>query len=165
MYRNVLIATDGSELAQKAVDHGIAMAQAINAKITVVTVSEPFHAFAVQPRMVTDTREQYEQHVAACAAEYLAAAKKAASAAGVTCDTMHVEYPHPYQGIINTATQKDCDLIVMASHGRRGISAVVLGSETVKVLTHSAIPVLVVRPSPPAASLGQETPSARPAAA
>jgi len=165
MYRNVLIATDGSELAQKAVDHGVAMAQAINAKVTVVTVSEPFHAFAVQPRMVTDTREQYEQHVAACAAEYLAAAKKAASAAGVTCDTVHVQYPHPHQGIIDTATQKGCDLIVMASHGRRGISAVVLGSETVKVLTHSAIPVLVVRPSQPAASLGQETPSARPAAA
>ena len=129
----------------------MAMAQAINAKVTVVTVSEPFQAFAVQPRMVTDTREQYEQQVATCAAEYLAAAKKAASAAGVTCDTVHAEYPHPYQGIIDTATQKGCDLIVMASHGRRGISAVVLGSETVKVLTHSAVPVLVVRPSSPAA--------------
>ena len=69
MYRNVLIATDGSELAQKAVDHGVAMAQATNAKVTVVTVSEPFHAFVVQPRMVTDTREQYERHVAACEAE------------------------------------------------------------------------------------------------
>ena len=137
MYRNVLIATDGSELAQKALDHGMAMAQAINAKVTVITVSEPFQAFAVQPRMVTDTREQYEQQIAACAAEYLEAAKKAASAAGVTCDTVHVEYPHPYQGIIDAA--------------RRGISAVVLGSETVKVLTHSAVPILVVRPSSPAA--------------
>jgi nucleotide-binding universal stress UspA family protein len=77
---------------------------------------------------------------------------------------VHVEYPHPYQGIIDTATQKGCDLIVMASHGRRGISAIVLGSETVKVLTHSAIPVLVVRPSSPAASLGQEKPSAAAAA-
>ena len=81
----------------------------------------------------------------------LGAAKTAASAVGVTCDTVHVESPHPYPGIIDTATQKGCDLIVMASHGRRGISAVVLGSETVKVLTHSAIPVLVVRPSSPAA--------------
>ena len=159
MYRNVLIATDGSELAQKALDHGMALARAINAKVTVVTVSEPFQAFAVQPRMVTDTRERYEQEVAACVAEYFAAAKKAASAAGVTCDTVHVESPHPYQGIIDTATQKDCDLIVMGSHGRRGIIAVVLGSETVKVLTHSAIPVLVVRPSSPA--VGQEEPSAR----
>ena len=145
MYRNVLIATDGSELAQKALDHGMAMARAINAKVTVVTVSEPFQAFSVQPRMVTDTREQYERQVAACAAEYLAAAKKAASAAGVTCETVHVESAHPYQGIIDTATQRGCDLIVMASHGRRGISAIVLGSETVKVLTHSTIPVLVYR--------------------
>ena len=151
MYRNVLIATDGSELAQKALDHGMAMAQAINAKVTVVTVSEPFQAFAVQDRIVTDAREQYKQQVDACAAEYLAAAKKAASAAGVTCDTVHVESPHPYKGIIDTATQRGCDLIVMASHGRRGISAVVLGSETVKVLTHSAVPILVVRPSSPAA--------------
>ena len=151
MYRNVLIATDGSELAQKALDHGMTMAQAINAKVTVVTVSEPFQAFAVQDRIVTDTREQYKQQVAACAAEYLAAAKRAASAAGVTCDTVHVESPHPYQGIIDAATQRGCDLIVMASHGRRGIFAVVLGSETVKVLTHSAVPVLVVRPSSPAA--------------
>ena len=102
-------------------------------------------------KLPSNTREQYEQHVAACAAEYLVAAKKAASAAGVTCDTVHVEYPHPYQGIIDAATQRGCDLIVMASHGRRGIFAVVLGSETVKVLTHSAVPILVVRPSSPAA--------------
>jgi nucleotide-binding universal stress UspA family protein len=165
MYRNILIATDGSELAEKAVDHGVAMAEAINAKVTVVTVTEPIHVLAVEPRMVADTREKYEQHVTAYATEYLAAAKQAASIAGVTCDTVHVECPHPYQGIIDTATKKGCDLIVMASHGRRGISAVVLGSETVKVLTHSAIPVLVVRPSSPGASLGQAKPSTRAAAA
>src|SRR6516164_425792 len=100
MYRNVLIATDGSDLAQKAVDHGVALAQAINAKVTVVTVSEPFHPITYAPRMITDTREQYEQNVAVCAANYLAAAKQAASAAGVTCDAVRVEYPHPYQGII-----------------------------------------------------------------
>jgi nucleotide-binding universal stress UspA family protein len=165
MYRNVLIATDGSELAQKAVNHGVAMAKAINAKVTVVTVSEPFYPLAYAPRMVTETREQYEQNVAACAANYLAGAKEAASAAGVACDTVHVESPHPYQGIVDTATKNGCDLIVMASHGRRGISAVVLGSETVKVLTHSPIPVLVVRGSSPAVSLGQDKPSARAAAA
>ena len=162
MYRNILIATDGSELAEKAVDHGVAMAEAINAKVTVVTVSEPF---PVELHMVSDTREAYERHVGARATECLAAAKQAASIAGVTCDTVHVECPHPYQGIIDTAIQKGCDLIVMASHGRRGISAVVLGSETIKVLTHSAIPVLVVRPSTPGASLGQEKPSSRAAAA
>jgi nucleotide-binding universal stress UspA family protein len=76
--------------------------------------------------------------------------KEAALAAGVSCDTLHVEHDHPYLAIIETASQKLCDLIVMASHGRRGISAIVLGSETVKVLTHSTIPVLVFRaPHPP----------------
>jgi nucleotide-binding universal stress UspA family protein len=161
MYRNILIATDGSELAQKAVDHGIATAQAMNGKVTLVTVSAPFHAFASEPGMVTDTREEYEQHVAACAAKYLEAAKQVASSAGVSCETVHVVHAHPYQAIIDTATQKGCDLIVMASHGRRGISAILIGSETLKVLTHSAIPVLVVRPASPAVSLRQPTESSR----
>src|SRR4029078_4663683 len=101
---------------------------------------------------------------AGCAARYLEAAKQVASSAGVSCETAHVEHAHPYQAIIKTATQKVCDLIVMASHGRRGISAIVLGSETVKVLTHSAIPVLVVRPATAAASLSQPKVSARAAA-
>ena len=68
-----------------------------------------------------------------------------ANSAGVPCETLHVEHEHPYQAIIDTAASKGCDLILMASHGRRGIAAVVLGSETVKVLTHSKIPVLVYR--------------------
>jgi len=71
--------------------------------------------------------------------------EEAAKAAGVTCEAVHVENEHPYKAIIDIANAKSCDLIVMASHGRRGISAVVLGSETVKVLTHSTIPVLVYR--------------------
>ena len=155
MYQHLLIPTDGSELSQKAVDHGIAMAQAINAKVTALTVTAPFHTLAVEPVMVTDTRDQYDQHVAACAAKYLQAAKQSASGAAVSCDTVHIESEHPYQAIIDTAAQRGCDLIVMASHGRRGISAVVLGSETVKVLTHSAIPVLVVRPASAAASVSR----------
>jgi nucleotide-binding universal stress UspA family protein len=100
--------------------------------------------------MITDTPEQYGKRMAALAAEYLNVAKEAALAAGVSCDTMHVEHDQPYLAIIDTATRKSCDLIVMASHGRRGISAIVLGSEAVKVLTHSTIPVLVFRtPHPP----------------
>jgi nucleotide-binding universal stress UspA family protein len=74
------------------------------------------------------------------------AAKEVASASGVSCETLHLEHEHPYRAIIDTAAKKSCDLIVMASHGRRGISAIVLGSETTKVLTHSSTPVLVVRP-------------------
>jgi nucleotide-binding universal stress UspA family protein len=146
MHKNILIPTDGSALSQAAVEYGIALAKSVGAKVTVLTVSAPFHTFAVEPTMVTDTPEQYAKQVAALATRYLDAAKENALAAGVSCDTVHVELDQPYLAIIDTAAKKSCDLIVMASHGRRGISAVVLGSETSKVLTHSNIPVLVVRP-------------------
>jgi nucleotide-binding universal stress UspA family protein len=117
--------------------HGIALAKSVNAKVTVMTVTAPFDVFAVERGM--------EQHAVNLAAKDLNAATEVAKAAGISCDTMRVEHEHPYRAIIDTAAQKVCDLIVMASHGRRGISAIVLGSETVKVLTHSAVPVLVVR--------------------
>jgi nucleotide-binding universal stress UspA family protein len=145
MHRHILIPTDGSELSQNAIDYGMALAKSVNAKVTVLTVSTPFHTFAVEPGMITDTAEHYAKRMATLAAKYLNVAKEAALAAGVSCETMHVEHDQPYLAIIETAARKSCDLIVMASHGRRGISAVVLGSETVKVLTHSTIPVLVVR--------------------
>jgi len=145
MYKHILIPTDGSELSKKAVDQGIGLAKALNAKVTAVTVSEPFHVFAVEPGMVTDTPDEYKKRIAAVAAKYLEAAKNAATTAGVPCDVVQVEHEHPYETIIDTARKRGCDAIVMASHGRRGVSAVVLGSETVKVLTHSNIPVVVVR--------------------
>jgi nucleotide-binding universal stress UspA family protein len=141
MYQHILIPTDGSELSQKALDHGVAIAQALKAKVTVITVS-PF----LTPGFDAGIVSAYEKEVAASAKKYLDAAEKAAAAAGVRCEAMHVVNKHPYQAIIDTAKLKGCDLVVMASHGRRGISAVVLGSETVKVLTHSPTPVLVVRP-------------------
>jgi nucleotide-binding universal stress UspA family protein len=145
MYKHILIPTDGSELSKKALDHGIGLAKALNAKVTAVTVSEPFHVFAVEPGMVTDTPDEHKKRIAAVTAKYLKAAKDAATAAGVPCDMVQVEHEHPYETIIDTARKRGCDAIVMASHGRRGVSAVVLGSETVKVLTHSNIPVVVVR--------------------
>jgi nucleotide-binding universal stress UspA family protein len=145
MHRHILIPTDGSELSQNAIDYGMALAKSVNAKVTVLTVSTPFHTFAVEPGLVTDTPEQYEKRMATLAAKYLDVAKEAALAAGLSCETMHVEHDQPYLAIIETAARQSCDLIVMASHGRRGISAIVLGSQTVKVLTHSTIPVLVVR--------------------
>jgi len=145
MYKHILIPSDGSELSKKAVDHGIGLAKALSDKVTAVTVSEPFHIFAVEPGMVTDTPDEYKKRVAALAAKYLKAAKDAATAAGVACDVVQVEHEHPYETIIDTARKRGCDAIVMASHGRRGVSAVVLGSETVKVLTHSNIPVVIVR--------------------
>ena len=145
MYANVLIPTDGSQLSGKAVEHGIALAKRIGAKITVLTVSTPFHTFTTDTQMIEDTPAQYKARMQDRTEKILGAAGRAAQAAGVPCETVHVEHEHPYQAIIDTAGAKGCDLIVMASHGRRGLSAIVLGSETVKVLTHSKIPVLVHR--------------------
>jgi nucleotide-binding universal stress UspA family protein len=145
MYKHILIPTDGSELSKKAIDQGTRLAKALNAKVTAITVSAPFHVFATEPGMVTDTPAEYKKRIAALAAKYLKVATDAAAAAGVPCDAVEVEHEHPYQAMIDTVKKRGCDAIVMASHGRRGISAVVLGSETVKVLTHSNVPVVVVR--------------------
>jgi nucleotide-binding universal stress UspA family protein len=145
MYANILIATDGSELAAKATQHGIALAKRIGAKVTVLTVLPPFHMFTTDTQMLEDTPPQYKARVQNEAEKTLDAVARAAQLAGVACETVRVEHEHPYQAIIETAALQGCDLIVMASHGRHGISAIVLGSETVKVLTHSKIPVLVCR--------------------
>jgi nucleotide-binding universal stress UspA family protein len=145
MYTNILIPTDGSELAGKAVRHGIALASRLAATITAVTVLPPFHTFTTDTQMLEDTPAQYQARMQAHVGKTLGAVTDEAQKAGVACETVEVEHEHPYQAIIDTAGSKGCDLIVMASHGRRGIAAIVLGSETVKVLTHSKIPVLVHR--------------------
>lgn len=145
MYSNILIATDGTELAGKAVQHGIALAQRIGAKVTVLTILTPFHTFTIDTQMIEDTPAQYRMRVMAHAETTLLVAAAAARTAGVVCETVQLEHEHPYQAMIDTADSMGCDLIVMASHGRHGISAIVLGSETVKVLTHCKIPVLVHR--------------------
>jgi nucleotide-binding universal stress UspA family protein len=145
MYTNILIPTDGSELAGNSVQHGIALAQRIGAKITVLTVVPPFHMFTTDTQMLEDTHAQYNVRMRDHAEKTVGAAAHAAQAAGVACVTACVENEHPYEAIIETADANACDLIVMASHGRHGIAAILLGSETVKVLTHSRIPVLVHR--------------------
>jgi nucleotide-binding universal stress UspA family protein len=145
MYTNILIPTDGSDLAGKAVQHGIALAKRMGAKITVLTVLPPFHMFTTDTQMLEDTPPQYQARMQEHAEKTLGAVARTAQAAGVACEPLHVEHEHPYQAIIDTAASRGCNLICMASHGRHGISAIVLGSETVKVLTHSKIPVLVYR--------------------
>ena len=145
MFRNILVATDGSDLAAKAVEQGVVFAKEICAKITAVTVTEPFHLLSVAPSQLEYTPLEFKKHVEAHAEKVLGMVSDAAKAAGIACETLHVEHEHAYQAIIDAAEARRCDLIVMASHGRRGVSAVVLGSETVKVLTHSKIPVLVYR--------------------
>lgn len=145
MYKHILIPTDGSELANKAVDDGIAFAKAIGAKITFMTATLPFHVFTLDPEVVEETSDQYKERIQRHVKSTLSGIAAKAKDAGVPCDTIHVEHEHVYQAIIDSAKARDCDLIAMASHGRRGISALVLGSETFKVLTHSKIPVLVHR--------------------
>lgn len=145
LHKHILMPTDGSMLSAKAVEYGMNLAKFVGAKATVMTVSPPYQVFAIEPTLITETPESYQSYADRLAAKHLAAANQLATAAGVVCDTLHVTHEQPYQAIIETAAARGCDLIVMASHGRRGLAAVVLGSETVKVLTHSTIPVLVFR--------------------
>jgi nucleotide-binding universal stress UspA family protein len=110
-----------------------------------MTVTEPFHVLSLAPSELEYTPLEYKKQAEAHAEKVLGTVSAGAKSAGVGCETLHVEHQHVYQAIIDAAAARRCDLIVMASHGRRGLSAVVLGSETVKVLTHSKIPVLVYR--------------------
>jgi nucleotide-binding universal stress UspA family protein len=150
MYRHILIPTDGSELADHAVTNGLSLAKSMGAKVTVIIVQEPFDWLAIPETRASQRhalenlarhKEQVEQH----AASVLSRAADAAKQAGVPCDTMQVANPRPFEAIIAAATDRGCDLITMSSHGRGGLSAVVLGSVTNKVLTHSKTPVLVYR--------------------
>ena len=145
MYKHILIATDGSDLSRKAIEHGVAVAKSIGASVVGITVSPMFHTFVVDPIVVTETPEQYRNDCEARAKQYLGVVRDVATTVGVAYEGIHAIDDHPYQAIIATARDKQCDLICMASHGRKGVSALVLGSETTKVLTHSKIPVLVCR--------------------
>ena len=128
MYKNILIPTDGSELAAKAVEQGVLFAKEIGAKVTAMTVTEPFHLLSVAPSQLEYTPIEYKKHAEDHAEKVLGTVTAAAELAGVTCETLHVEHEQVYQAIIDAASARRCDLIVMASHGRRGVSAVVLRS-------------------------------------
>ncbi|MDI7862288.1 universal stress protein [Rhizobiaceae bacterium n13] len=145
MFRNILVPTDGSPLSAMAVDKALAFAKETGAKVTLLMDIEPYHILSADAEQLASTREEYEQQAKAFAAQHLARVKDKAATMGVACESEHFVSGEPYRSIIDTATKKGCDLIAMASHGRRGISALVLGSVTTKVLTHSTIPVLVYR--------------------
>ncbi|MFM1814021.1 MAG: hypothetical protein RLZ98_716 [Pseudomonadota bacterium] len=145
MYKNILIATDGSELAAKGVAQGLAVAKSMGASVTIVTVTEPWTTVVSGEMAMAFPIEEYEQASAENAKKILDAAAGEAQKAGVTSTTVHVKDQFPAEGIIETAKDKGCDLIVMASHGRRGLQRMILGSQATNVLTHSTIPVLVIR--------------------
>jgi nucleotide-binding universal stress UspA family protein len=145
MYKHIMIATDGSELSEKALAQGLALAKPLGAKVTVATTTEPWDAVIVGEVAVVLPVEKYEETADANARAILSRAQAAASAAGVDAEMHHVKDRHPAEGILEAAKSKGCDLIVMGSHGRRGFSRLVLGSETNEVITQSEVPVLVVR--------------------
>jgi len=145
MFTHLLIPTDGSERSEAAIQAGVRFAKSINAKVTGLYAMPKFHVLAYEKEMVTDTREQFAKDCKAEADKFLAVIVRTAKAADVPCETALQTTDHPYEAIIATAKEKGCDLIMMASHGRGGVQALLLGSETQKVLTHSKIPVLVFR--------------------
>ena len=145
MFRHILIPTDGSSLSSAAVENALHFAQEAGAQVTLLTVIEPFHVFSLAPDQVSSSSAEFHQHAAAQADRILSMAEAQGKALGVQCASVSVEHDQPHEVIVGTALQRNCDLIAMASHGRRGLSAVVLGSQTMKVLAHSKIPVLVYR--------------------
>jgi nucleotide-binding universal stress UspA family protein len=145
MYKHILIATDGSELAGKAVAEGFALARALNAQVTAVTVTEPWTALVSGEAMIAFPVEDYEKTANENAARILAGVSALARKADISCATVHAKDQYPADGILDTAKKSGCDLIVMASHGRRGLGRLLLGSQAVNVLTHSSLPVLICR--------------------
>ncbi len=145
MFKHLLLPIDGSKLSEAAIQKGVQFAKSLNAKITGFYVMPEFHIFTYRTEMVDDTKEEFAKDCRAHADRFLAVVATAAKAAGVACDIAVATSDHPYEAILQAAQEKKCDLIMMASHGRRGVQGLLLGSETQKVLTHSKIPVLVVR--------------------
>ncbi|MBX8826443.1 universal stress protein [Ochrobactrum sp. SFR4] len=149
MYKHILIATDGSELAQKGLEQGLQLASKLGSKVTILTVTEPFPMMATassagwiaSPKDI----EIYNDNQARQAQDILKAAGEAATKAGVSAVLKHIDERWPAEAIIDFSQQSDVDLIVMTSHGRRGIGRLLLGSQTSEVLTHTKTAILVVR--------------------
>ena len=149
MYKQIVIATDGSELAVRALDHGLALAKLVGAEVTIVHVSEPAAVYgagyATVAGTVFDPLPELMEAQQTAARNVLQSASERAEAAGVTVKTVHLDNTYAAEGIVETAAKVSADLIVMGSHGRRGLSRMLLGSQTSNVLTHTKTPVLVTR--------------------
>jgi len=144
MFQRILVPTDGSDITTKAVDTAIRLAKSLGARLYTISVKEPFPYSAISEMQPTPPQEFFDAQER-IASRRIQDVRAAAEAAGIPCEAHTVEALHPWEAIIEHAQRQECDLLVMASHGRRGVTALLLGSETQKVLTHSKIPVLVVR--------------------
>lgn len=148
MYKRILLPVDGSKLSLKAVDECLAFAKSVDAKVTILNVVPHFSlrvTVGFSSDVVKSLEKTREAEYRKAGERLIAELKAQAKAAGVDCEGLVVVGDSPYEEIIAHAEKRGCDLIMMASHGRRGLDAVLIGSETVKVLTHTRIPVLVVR--------------------
>src|SRR5262245_27748765 len=144
MFKHILIATDGSEVATKAVSSGLTLAKELAARVVVMTASEPLRATVTAETIAANFPEAYEKATKAEATRILDEVRGQALTIGVECETLHVTN-FPAEAIIETAKANACDLIVMGSHGRRGMARLLLGSQAAKVVTLSSMPVLVCR--------------------
>ena len=144
MYRSILIPTDGTEITAKAVASAVALAKALDARLSTITVKEPFPYSAISEMQPIPPQEFYDAQER-IALKRVNEVVVAAQAAGLDCQAFTVEAQHPWEAIVDHVKAQGCDLIVMASHGRRGVSALLLGSETTRVLVHCDVPVLVVK--------------------
>jgi nucleotide-binding universal stress UspA family protein len=144
VFKKILVPTDGTELSAKAIDGAVQMARQLGAQVIGVTVMEPY-SYSSLSEYRPESFEDYEARMEKVAKERLEKLESVAKAANVAVETVVAKSFSPYEAIIETAKQRGCDVIFMASHGRRGLNAVLLGSETQKVLTHSNIPVMVYR--------------------
>ena len=144
MYQRILVPTDGSDLSRKAAQTAVSLARLTGAQLRTISVKEPFPYSALSEMQPVPPQEFYDAQER-IASSRVQAVHEAARAAGVACQGHTVEALHPWEAVLDYARSEQADLIVMASHGRRGLNALLLGSETQKVLTHGSLPVLVVR--------------------
>ncbi len=145
MYRNILVATDGSELADHAVTQAIELARAVGARMTAVTVSDYLPVTAANMMPSAADAAHYESAAKRAAHDVLERVRTRADARGVACTSVHIADELPADGIIKACKDNGCDLIVVATHGRRGLDRLLIGSQTNKVLAASCVPVLVCR--------------------
>jgi len=145
MYKRILLPTDGSDASRRAILSGIEFAKSIGADVVAMTATPEFHTFTADSEMLEQTPQQYAESSRARGQRLLEEVLAVARDAGVPCAGVQMVSDEPHEAIIHAAREHMCDLIVMASHGRKGVKALLLGSETQKVLVHSAIPVLVLR--------------------
>lgn len=147
MYKNILVPTDGSKLSGNAIAEAVALAKTLGSRITGFYAAPNYSVQVYGDFVPTDfiTPQEFSRQTKRTAEQYLSLIQKAADAAGVRCKTAHALSDTPWKAIIKAAHEHKCDLIFMASHGRRGLAGLLLGSETTKVLTHTKIPVLVHR--------------------